>query len=59
MEKLNDLHTEKIKIEINANTLAKALANGSITASDMRGLNIQAKQSLWRLCLDACIKGDD
>ena len=56
MSKVNDITTDTIKIEINAATLARALADGSITACEIRGLNIHAKQSLWRLCLNACIK---
>ncbi|MCR8923328.1 hypothetical protein NO559_11120 [Dasania sp. GY-MA-18] len=45
----------RINIAINANTLAKALAAGSISISEMKGLDMQAKQSLRRLCLEACL----
>ncbi|MGK0440394.1 MAG: hypothetical protein ACJA0N_000183 [Pseudohongiellaceae bacterium] len=46
---------DKIHIEINAHSLAKAVATGSLAACDIRGLTLEAKQSLWRICLQACI----
>lgn len=49
-QKIND----RINIEISAESLAKAMASGNITASEIRGLDRNAKRSLWRLCLEAC-----
>ena len=45
----------RINIAINADTLVKALAAGSISLSELKGLDMQAKQSLRRLCLEACL----
>ena len=46
---------QRINIAIDADSLAKVLAKGSITVSEMRGLDMQAQQSLRRLCLEACL----
>ena len=46
--------SETISIEISRTALARALKTGQLTACDIRGLDINAKQSLWRLCLEAC-----
>ncbi|WP_019529974.1 hypothetical protein [Dasania marina] len=46
---------QRINIAIDADSLVKVLATGSITVSEMKGLDMQAQQSLRRLCLEACL----
>lgn len=45
---------ERINIQITRTALARALNAGKISACDIHSLDINAKQSLWHLCLEAC-----
>ena len=44
----------RIRLELNANTLAKLMENGYIHAADFRCLDSDSKQCVQKLCLINC-----
>lgn len=46
----------RAKVEIDAITLARLLAQGQMHACELKCLDDQSKQLVRKLCLDTCLK---
>lgn len=45
---------DKIRIEIDAQSLERMIDSGHLSASDMRCLDCNSKRCIWRMCLSIC-----
>jgi hypothetical protein len=45
-----------LRLEFSAETLLRLLANGQLSAADLRCLDCESKHCLWRLLLMSCAK---
>ena len=52
----NNPHKRALQIEIGADKLELLFNKGELCAAEIRCLNAESKQSLWRLCLSSCSK---
>jgi hypothetical protein len=43
-----------LRIEIAEETLTRLITDGQVCAADLRCLDCESKQCLWRLCLKSC-----
>ncbi len=48
--------SDVVQLEINLAKLEELFRLGVICAADIRSLNSESKQSVWKLCLSACAK---
>jgi hypothetical protein len=45
---------QRIRVEVDTETLNRLLAAGQVCAADFRCLDCKSKQCIWRLCLLNC-----
>ena len=45
-----------VRVEIAEETLARLLTAGQVCAAELRCLDCQSKQCLWRICLESCAR---
>ena len=48
------MQNEKVRVEIDAQTLERMIDSGYLSASDMRCLDCDSKQCIWKMCLSIC-----
>ena len=51
---MNTSGSQKLRVEIGVETMARLLSGGQVCAADFYCLNKNSKQCLWRLCLECC-----
>ncbi len=47
---------KKVRVEVAEETLCRLLRAGQLCAAELRCLDCESKQCLWRLCLESCLK---
>jgi len=48
--------TGQVRLEISADKLLDLISTGALYATDVRCLDCESKQCVWRICLRSCIK---
>jgi hypothetical protein len=47
---------KRVRVEVTQATLLRLLRAGQVCADELRCLDDESKQCLWRLCLQSCVK---